>query len=168
MHIDIADMTLCGAAEGLRNKDFSSVELTQAVIDAVAAKDGEIGAYLTFDTEGALEGAAAADKRRAAGEDGDLLGIPLAMKDLFNVNGQPCTCASKILEGYISPYDATVVSKLKAAGAIPAGRVNMDEFAMGTSTENSAFKKTRNPAAPDRVPGGSSGGSRRLFSMPIA
>lgn len=159
MHIDIADMTLCGAAEGLRNKDFSSVELTQAVIDAVAAKDGEIGAYLTFDTEGALEGAAAADKRRAAGEDGDLLGIPLAMKDLFNVNGQPCTCASKILEGYISPYDATVVSKLKAAGAIPAGRVNMDEFAMGTSTENSAFKKTRNPAAPDRVPGGSSGGS---------
>jgi aspartyl-tRNA(Asn)/glutamyl-tRNA(Gln) amidotransferase subunit A len=143
----------------MRAKDFSSVELTQAVLKAIKEKDTEVKAYLTVDEEGALAGAKEADDRRAAGESGDMLGIPVAMKDIFNVKGQPCTCASKILEGYIAPFDATVTRKLREAGAIPAGRVNMDEFAMGSSTEHSAFQITRNPVALDRVPGGSSGGS---------
>ena len=148
-----------GAAAGLAAGAFSSVELTQAVIDRVKAEDPKIGAYLTFDEEGALAAARAADARRAAGEKGALLGVPLAIKDLINVRGQPCTCASKILEGYVSPYDATVIERLKAAGAVCAGRVNMDEFAMGSSTENSALGRTVNPFDVTRVPGGSSGGS---------
>jgi aspartyl-tRNA(Asn)/glutamyl-tRNA(Gln) amidotransferase subunit A len=104
-----------GAAAGLAAGAFSSVELTQAVIDRVKAEDPKIGAYLTFDEEGALAAARAADARRAAGEKGALLGVPIAIKDLINVRGQPCTCASKILEGYVSPYDATVIERLKAA-----------------------------------------------------
>lgn len=147
------------AAEGLAAKKFSSVELTQAVIDRVREKDGDIGAYLTFDEEGALAAAKAADEARAAGNDSPLLGVPVAIKDLINVKGQPCTCASKMLKGYTSPYDATVIKNLKAAGAVCAGRVNMDEFAMGSSTENSGLGVTRNPYDLTRVPGGSSGGS---------
>ncbi|MBR3821459.1 MAG: Asp-tRNA(Asn)/Glu-tRNA(Gln) amidotransferase subunit GatA [Kiritimatiellae bacterium] len=147
------------AAEGLVAKRFSSVELTQAVIDRVREKDGEIGAYLTFDEEGALAAAKAADEARAAGDVSPLLGVPVAIKDLINVKGQPCTCASKMLKGYTSPYDATVIKNLKAAGAVCAGRVNMDEFAMGSSTENSGLGVTRNPYDLSRVPGGSSGGS---------
>ncbi len=157
--MDISKLTVAKASIGLAKKDFSSVELVQSVIDAVDARDGDIGAYLTFDREGALAAAADADAARIAGNNSPLLGIPVAIKDLINVKGQPCTCASKILEGYVSPYDATVTAKLKAAGAICAGRVNMDEFAMGSSTENSAFKITRNPRDLSRVPGGSSGGS---------
>ena len=147
------------AAEGLVAKRFSSVELTQAVIDRVREKDGEIGAYLTFDEEGALAAAKAADEARAAGDVSPLLGVPVAIKDLINVKGHPCTCASKMLKGYTSPYDATVIKNLKAAGAVCAGRVNMDEFAMGSSTENSGLGVTRNPYDLSRVPGGSSGGS---------
>ena len=147
------------AAEGLAAKKFSSVELTQAVIDRVREKDGEIGAYLTFDEEGALAAAKAADEARAAGNGSPLLGVPVAIKDLINVKGQPCTCASKMLKGYTSPYDATVIKNLKAAGAVCAGRVNMDEVAMGSSTENSGLGVTRNPYDLTRVPGGSSGGS---------
>ena len=159
MAIDIATLTLRAARDAIRRKDFSSAELVQAVLDAIAARDAAIGAYLTVDADGALAAARAADERRAAGASDDLLGIPLAIKDIFNVAGQPCTCASRILEGYVAPYDATVIARIKAAGAVPTGRVNMDEFAMGTSTEHSAFQKTRNPVALDRVPGGSSGGS---------
>lgn len=159
MDLDISKMTIAAAADGMRAKDFSSVELTQAVLNSIKEKDTEVKAYLTVDEEGALAGAKLADERRAAGESGDMLGIPVAMKDIFNVKGQPCTCASKILEGYIAPFDATVTRKIREAGAIPAGRVNMDEFAMGSSTEHSAFQITRNPVALDRVPGGSSGGS---------
>ena len=157
--MDISKLTVASAAAALSRGDFSSVELTQAVIEAVDARDGAIGAYLTFDREGALRQAAEADAARASGKAGPLLGIPVAMKDIINVAGQPCTCASKILEGYVSPYDATVSARLRAAGAVFAGRVNMDEFAMGSSTENSAFKVTRNPHDLSRVPGGSSGGS---------
>lgn len=159
MDLDISKMTIAAAADGMRAKDFSSVELTQAVLNSIKEKDTEVKAYLTVDEEGALAGAKLADERRAAGESGDMLGIPVAMKDIFNVKGQPCTCASKILEGYIAPFDATVTRKIREAGAIPTGRVNMDEFAMGSSTEHSAFQITRNPVALDRVPGGSSGGS---------
>ena len=156
------------AAEGLAAKKFSSVELTQAVIDRVREKDGEIGAYLTFDEEGALAAAKAADEARAAGNDSTLLGVPVAIKDLINVKGQPCTCASKMLKGYTSPYDATVIKNLKAAGAVCAGRVNMDEFAMGSSTENSGLGVTRNPYDLTRVPGGSSGGSAAAVGGTLA
>ena len=147
------------AAKGLASKEFSSVELTQAIIDRVHEKDGEVGAYLTFDEEGALAAAKSADEARASGRESPLLGIPVAIKDLINVKGQPCTCASKILKGYVSPYDATVIKNLREAGAVCAGRVNMDEFAMGSSTENSGLGVTHNPYDLSRVPGGSSGGS---------
>ena len=157
--MSLHELGVCQAAEGLAGKKFSSVELTQAVIDRVREKDGEIGAYLTFDEEGALASAKAADEARAAGNVSPLLGVPVAIKDLINVKGQPCTCASKMLKGYTSPYDATVIKNLKVAGAVCAGRVNMDEFAMGSSTENSGLGVTRNPYDLTRVPGGSSGGS---------
>ena len=156
------------AAEGLAAKKFSSVELTQAVIDRVREKDGEIGAYLTFDEEGALAAAKAADEARAAGGESPLLGVPVAIKDLINVKGQPCTCASKMLKGYVSPYDATVIRNLKSAGVVCAGRVNMDEFAMGSSTENSGLGVTRNPYDVTRVPGGSSGGSAAAVGGDLA
>ncbi len=157
--MDVSTLTICEAASGLRAKAFSSVELTGAVLDAIEKRDAELNAYLSVDAEGALRQAAGADAARAAGADGDLLGVPVAIKDLINVEGQPCTCASKQLLGYVSPYDATVSAKLRRAGAIFAGRTNMDEFAMGSSTEASAFKVTRNPHDLSRVPGGSSGGS---------
>lgn len=157
--MDISNLTIAAASDALDRKDFSSVELVQGVLDAIAAKDADIGAYLTVDADGALAAAKAADAKIAGGEKSPLLGIPLAIKDIFNVEGQPCTCASKILKGYTAKYDATVIKKIKALGAVPTGRVNMDEFAMGTSTEHSAYKATRNPADLTRVPGGSSGGS---------
>lgn len=157
--MDFPKWTIATAAAAMRRGEISSVELVRDLAATVAARDGDINAYLTFDEEGALKAAAAADARRAAGEDGPLLGVPVAIKDLINVAGQPCTCASRMLVGYTSPYDATVTARLKAAGAVCAGRVNMDEFAMGSSTENSAFKVTHNPHDLERVPGGSSGGS---------
>ena len=146
--MELYELGIKAAQEGLAKGEFSSVELTQAVIDRVRAADGEVGAYLTFDEEQALALAEANPKS-----------VPIAVKDLINVKGQPCTCASKILRGYVSPYDATVIRNMKAAGFIPAGRVNMDEFAMGSSTENSGLGVTRNPRDLSRVPGGSSGGS---------
>ncbi len=158
---ELYELGVAEAGELLAKKEVSSVELTQAIIDRYHARNPEIGAYLTFDEEGALADAKAADEVRAACPEPDyaLLGIPVAIKDLINVKGQPCTCASKILEGYISPYDATVIKNLKSHGVVCAGRVNMDEFAMGSSTENSGLGVTRNPYDTERVPGGSSGGS---------
>ena len=166
--MDISRLTLAAAAEGLRRRDYSSVELTQAVLDAIAAKDGAIGAYLTVDADGAIAQARAADAARAAGQDGALLGVPVAIKDIINVTGQPCTCASKILVGYTAPFDATVTARLRAAGAVFAGRTNMDEFAMGSSNEHSAFHPVQNPVAPGHVPGGSSGGSAAAVSGGMA
>ena len=158
---ELYELGVAEAGELLAKKEISSVELTQAIIDRYHAKNPEIGAYLTFDEEGALADAKAADDVRAACPEPDyaLLGIPVAIKDLINVKGQPCTCASKILKGYVSPYDATVIKNLKSHGVVCAGRVNMDEFAMGSSTENSGLGVTRNPYDTERVPGGSSGGS---------
>ena len=157
------------AVKGLAKGEFTSVELTQAVIDRVHARDGEIGAYLTFDEEGALAAAKAADVARSGtSAASSLLGVPVAIKDLINVRGQPCTCASKILKGYVSPYDATVIKNLKSAGAVCAGRVNMDEFAMGSSTENSGLGRTVNPYDTSRVPGGSSGGSAAAVGGDLA
>ena len=146
--MELFELGIKAAREGIAKGEFSSVELTQAVIDRCHAKNAEIGAYLTFDEEQALELARANPKA-----------VPIAVKDLINVAGQPCTCASKILKGYVSPYDATVIKNMKSHGFIPAGRVNMDEFAMGSSTENSGLGVTRNPYDLSRVPGGSSGGS---------
>ncbi len=136
------------ARKGLEKGEFTSEDIVNSIIARYHEKNSDIGAYVSFDEEGALELARANPKA-----------IPIAIKDLINVRGQPCTCGSKILKGYVSPYDATVVSNLKANGFIPCGRVNMDEFAMGSSTETSALALTRNPYDLSRVPGGSSGGS---------
>jgi aspartyl-tRNA(Asn)/glutamyl-tRNA(Gln) amidotransferase subunit A len=156
---DLNTKTISELSDLLEQGACTSVEIVNDVLAAIDARDGEINAYLTIDRAAALAQAKAADKARAAGKTGSLLGIPLAIKDLLNVKGQPCTCSSKILEGYTAPYDATAIAKLREAGAVFLGRVNMDEFAMGSSTESSAFKKTRNPWNTDHVPGGSSGGS---------
>src|SRR5438874_11947351 len=137
----------------LRRREVSSREVIDVLRERIDAVDSGLGAYLSLDVEAALKEA------EHANVDLPLGGIPIAIKDIINVMGQPCTCASKILNGYRAPYDATVIQKLRAAGAIPFGKTNLDEFAMGSSTENSALKSTRNPWDPARVPGGSSGGS---------
>lgn len=153
------ELTIEQASDLLQKKEISSVELTRAVFERIETVDGKIGAFLTLDQEGAMEQAAAAD-RRLAGGDGELLtGIPLGIKDLMCTKGLRTTCASKILEHFIPPYDATVIARLKAAGAVIVGKLNMDEFAMGSTTEHSGFQVTRNPWNLDRIPGGSSGGS---------
>ncbi len=123
---------------------------------------------MSLDADGALAQAEEADRKRAAGEEASLLGIPVAIKDVLNVTGQPCTCGSQILQGYVAPYDATAIAKLRAAGAVFVGRTNMDEFAMGGTTENSSFQVTRNPHDLDCVPGGSSGGSAAAVGGGIA
>jgi len=156
---DLSKLTIAELSEKLVAGACTSVDIVNDVLAAIDANDGKVGAYLTLDREAALEQAAAADAARAAGSNHPMLGVPVAIKDLLNVKGQPCTCSSKILEGYTAPYDAAVVAKLRAAGAVLLGRVNMDEFAMGSSTENAALGQTANPWNLDHVPGGSSGGS---------
>ena len=155
---ELTGMTLAGALEGLRNKAFSSTELTGAYLKAVEA-GRPLNAFVLETPDHALAQAKAADERLAKGEAGPLEGAPLGIKDLFCTKGYASTAGSKILGNFVSPYDATVIEKLKAAGAVVFGRLNMDEFAMGSSTENSAFGLTRNPWDPARIPGGSSGGS---------
>lgn len=157
--MDFDKLTVCEAVNLLDKRASSSEELVASLVQTIGERDGEIGAYLSVDQEYAMDQARAADQRRAAGGTGRLLGVPIAVKDLLNVKGQSCTCSSKILRGYLSPYDATVIAKLRAEGAVFLGRTNMDEFAMGSSTENSAYSVTRNPRNRDYVPGGSSGGS---------
>ena len=159
MSFDFDSLTIAEAQTGLAQGDFSSETLVSALAQRIAERDDEIGAYVEVDVDYALEQARAADAARASGRQGNLLGVPLGIKDLLNVDGQSCRCASRILEGYKAPYDATVIARLREAGAVFLGRTNMDEFAMGSSTENSSIKLTRNPADTERVPGGSSGGS---------
>ncbi len=142
----------------LRSGEVSAVEALTALDARIAEIDPKIGGYLTRDFETAKGFAQTADVSLPLG------GIPIAIKDAINVIGQPCTSASKILQGYISPYDATVIQRLRAAGAIPFGRTNMDEFAMGSTTETSAFQKTFNPWDTSRIPGGSSGGSAAVVA----
>jgi len=156
--IDLEKLTIVKAREALKNKEFTAVELAQAYLDNIKEKDGEIHAYLEIYGD-VLEQAEKAQKKIEAGEDLPLLGIPIAVKDNILIKGRIASGASKILENYKAVYDATVIQKLKAAGAVFLGRTNMDEFAMGGSTENSGFGPTKNPYDLERVSGGSSGGS---------
>jgi aspartyl-tRNA(Asn)/glutamyl-tRNA(Gln) amidotransferase subunit A len=142
----------------IRAGKFSPKEVIQALARRIEEVDPVIHGYLSHDLESALAEAQRVDVTLPLG------GVPISIKDVMNVKGHPCSCASKILEGYVAPYDATAIAKLRAAGAIPFGRVNMDEFAMGSSTENSAFGPTRNPWDVTRIPGGSSGGSAAIVA----
>ena len=167
IHSTAADM-----ASALAAKEITSVELTQQHLDRIASVDGKINAFLHIDNAGALEQAEAIDKKRASGEKlSPLAGVPIAVKDILAQKGIPTTAGSKILEGWRPPYDSTVVAKLKAAGVVILGKTNMDEFAMGSSTENSAYGTTQNPWDLTRTPGGSSGGSAAAvaaFEAPLA
>jgi aspartyl-tRNA(Asn)/glutamyl-tRNA(Gln) amidotransferase subunit A len=152
--------TISELAAMLAAGETTSVAITRAVIDRTAAVDDQVQAFLSTDAADALAQAQASDERRAAGNTlGPLDGIPIGIKDTLAVKDQPLRCASKMLENYVSPFDATCVTKLREAGAVIWGRLNMDEFAMGSSTENSAYQTTSNPWDLDTIPGGSSGGS---------
>ena len=152
-------LTIHQLLEQLRAGELSSREATQACLDRVEKVDDRLNAFISVDAADALAQSDAADQSRAAGEDLPMLGVPVAVKDVLAVKDQPLNCASKILGEFNSPYDATVIQKLRAAGAVVFGRLNMDEFAMGSSNENSAFGPARNPWNTDCIPGGSSGGS---------
>ena len=157
---DILKLTVTELSDKLAAGELSSAELTGAYLDRISEKEGDVGAYLTVCADEAVKAAAAIDARRASGEKlSALAGIPVGIKDNMCTRGVRTTCASRMLENFIPPYDATVVEKLNALGAVTLGKLNMDEFAMGSTTENSYFKKTHNPRNTDYVPGGSSGGS---------
>jgi aspartyl-tRNA(Asn)/glutamyl-tRNA(Gln) amidotransferase subunit A len=168
---DIIRLAAAELADRLAEGELSSVEATQAHLDRIAEVDGDVHAFLHVN-EHALETAADIDRRRAAGEKlGPVAGVPLAIKDVLVTTDMPSTSGSRILEGYLSPFDATVVVRARAAGLVPLGKTNMDEFAMGSSTEHSAYGPTRNPWDLDRIPGGSGGGSAAAvaaFEAPFA
>ncbi len=153
------DKTLAELAQGLERGDYSSTELTQAYLQRINALDSRYNSFITVTEELALAQAKAADEARAAGNGGALCGLPIAHKDLFCTQGVRTSSASKMLDNFVSPYDATIVSRLKNAGTVTLGKLNMDEFAMGSSNESSFYGPARNPWNTDCVPGGSSGGS---------
>ncbi len=159
MKTSLNRLTVGQALDAMASGQCTSVELTQACLDEMDRRNDSIGAFLTLNHQEALAQAKAADEARLRGEPGLLGGVPLALKDILVTRGLRTTAASRILENFIPPYDGTVVEKLRQAGAVFLGKTNMDEFAMGSSNENSAFGAVQNPAAPGRIPGGSSGGS---------
>jgi aspartyl-tRNA(Asn)/glutamyl-tRNA(Gln) amidotransferase subunit A len=161
--MSLSTSTISSLRQRLQAGEITAVDIIDDLASAISARDGEIGAYLSYDLEGARAAAAAADLSKPLG------GIPIALKDNINVLGQPCTCGSRFLEsGYTAPYDAHVTELLRDAGAVLFGRANLDEFAMGSSTENSALQKTRNPRDLARIPGGSSGGSAAAVAADLA
>jgi aspartyl-tRNA(Asn)/glutamyl-tRNA(Gln) amidotransferase subunit A len=153
------ELTLSELRSRLAKRDISSVEATRAYLDRISDTNPQTNTFITVCEESALNEAEQADQQIASGETGLLTGIPLAVKDIFNTAGIRTTCASRILDNYVSPYDATAIQNVKQQGAVLLGKLNMDEFAMGSSNENSAYGAVRNPWDQDRVPGGSSGGS---------
>jgi aspartyl-tRNA(Asn)/glutamyl-tRNA(Gln) amidotransferase subunit A len=162
-------LTISSIQAGLKKKDFSAVELTRSMLGFAERQNPETNAYVLFCPERALAAAERVDEVIAAGHDpGPLAGVPVAVKDVILTKGVRTTCASKILANYIPPYDATAIERIEAAGGIILGKTNCDEFAMGSSNENSAFGPVRNPVAPDRVPGGSSGGSAAVVAQGTA
>ena len=159
-HSEIFSLTGSEISHGIDNGIFSSQEVTLAYLSRIREVDEKVHAFLSYDEDDMLRQAKLSDQRRASGKSlGPLDGVPVGLKDVISVKGQPLTAASKILKDYRSPYDATVTVKLRSAGAVVGGRLNLDEFAMGSSTENSAYGPTCNPWDLNRVPGGSSGGS---------
>ena len=169
---ELIRMNASDLVDAMNSGDVSSVEITQAHLDRIAAVDADVHAFLHVDAAGALAAAADVDAKRSAGETQSVLaGVPLGLKDILASKGLPTTCGSKILENWIPPYDATVVSRLRQAGIPILGKTNMDEFAMGSSTEHSAYGPTHNPWDLDRIPGGSGGGSSAClaaFEAPLA
>ena len=162
------DLSVTELSAALAAKKVSSVELTGAFLDRIGKLNGELNAFITVDAAGAIARAGRADERRARGEAGPLTGIPLAYKDIYCTKGLLTTCGSKMLENFVSPYDAHVVEQFAAAGAVLLGKCNMDQFGMGSSNENSYFGPVRNPWAKGRVPGGSSGGSAAAVAARMA
>ncbi|MEH1102823.1 Asp-tRNA(Asn)/Glu-tRNA(Gln) amidotransferase subunit GatA [Micromonospora sp. CPCC 205561] len=169
---DLTRMTATEIAGLVASGETSAVEVTRAHLDRIAAVDDRVNAFLHVDSEGALAAAAEVDARRAAGEElGPLAGVPIAVKDVLTTKGVPTTVGSKILEGWRPPYDSTIVQRLRAAGTVMLGKTNMDEFAMGSSTEYSAYGPTHNPWDLSRIPGGSGGGSSAAlaaYEAPLA
>jgi aspartyl-tRNA(Asn)/glutamyl-tRNA(Gln) amidotransferase subunit A len=167
-------MSIIGATAGellkrLDRRDLQSQEIAAAYLDAIAASDGKVNAFLHIDRDRVLAQARAIDEKRRRGERlGKLAGLPVAIKDVICAKGEPTTCASRVLKKFVPPYDAHVISRLRDADAVLMGRTNMDEFAMGSSTENSAFKTSRNPWDLERTPGGSSGGSAAAVAAGMA
>ncbi len=164
----LTDLTLTEARDKLRSGAISALELAQAHLDRIRTIDPQVRAFLLVTEEHALEAAAEADRRLGRGDDAPLLGVPLAIKDVLMTRGVPTTAGSRTLEGYVPPYTATALERLFAAGALMLGKTNTDEFAMGSSTENSGYFTTRNPWDLERVPGGSSGGSAAAVAARMA